>query len=257
MTAGEAMFVKKLVKNDYENMSSDAAAIVAEAIRKKPNLVLGLATGGTPLGMYKELIRMHTEEGLDFSQVTTFNLDEFCGISPDNKHSYRYYMYQNFFNHVNVKPKNIYIPDGKAEDIEEFCREYDRKIEEFGPIDMQILGIGRNGHIGFNEPADRLKVDTHVVTLAEETIRDNGSFFDDPLDMPKKAITMGLGAIMKAKKILLLANGRKKATIMASLLKDRHVTTKLPASFLYLHPDATIIMDREAAGEALERKTAG
>jgi len=257
MTAGEAMFVKKLVKNDYENMSSDAAAIVAEAIRKKPNLVLGLATGGTPLGMYKELIRMHKKEGLDFSQVTTFNLDEFCGISPDNKHSYRYYMCQNFFNHVNVKPENIYIPDGKAEDIEEFCREYDRKIEELGPIDLQILGIGRNGHIGFNEPADRLKVDTHVVTLAEETIRDNGSFLDDPLDMPKKAITMGLGAIMKAKKILLLANGRKKATIMASLLKDRHVTTKLPASFLYLHPDATIIMDREAAGEALERKTAG
>jgi len=249
--------VKTSVAYDYRDMSKMAAKMVADAIRARPNLVLGLATGGTPLGMYKELIRMHAEECLDLSQVTTFNLDEFCGISPDNKHSYHYYMYQNFFNHVNVKPENIYIPDGKAEDTEEFCREYDRKIEELGPIDLQILGICRNGHIGYNKHADRLKVVTHVVTIAEETIQATASFFDNPGDIPKKAITMGLGAIMKAKKILLLANGRKKATIMASLLKDRHVTTKLPASFLYLHPDATIIMDREAAGEALERKTAG
>ena len=155
-------------------------------------------------------------------------------------------MYHNFFNHVNVKPENIYIPDGKAEDIEEFCREYDRRIEELGPIDLQILGIGRNGHIGFNEPADRLKVDTHVVTLAEETIQTTASFFDNPGDVPKKAITMGLGAIMKAKDSS-SCKRKKEGHHNGKPLKDRHVTAKLPASFLYLHPDATIIMDREAA----------
>jgi glucosamine-6-phosphate deaminase len=240
--------VKISIKSDYREMSKEAAGIVADAIRAKPNLVLGLATGSTPLGMYKELIRIHKEEGLDFSQVVTFNLDEFCGVSPNDKQSYHYYMYENLFSHININPQNIHIPDGNVEEAEEFCRIYDKMIEEHGPIDLQVLGIGRNGHIGFNEPADKLAVDTHVTPLAEETRRVISNFFDKWENVPKKAITMGLGAIMKAKKILLLANGKKKVDIMRKFIKDRHVTTKLPASFLHLHPNVTVVMDKEAAG---------
>lgn len=168
--------MKTPVAYDYRDMSKMAAKMVADAIRARPSLVLGLATGSTPLGMYKELIRMHIEEGLDFRRLQPLIWTSFTGYHPTTSTATAITCIITF-NHVNVKPENIYIPDGKAEDIEEFCREYDRRIEELGPIDLQILGIGRNGHIGFNEPADRLKVDTHVVTLAEETIQATASFF--------------------------------------------------------------------------------
>jgi glucosamine-6-phosphate deaminase len=228
-------------------MSKKAAQIIAEEIKKKPNLVLGLATGGTPVGTYRELVKMYKNGEVDFSRVITFNLDEYLGLSPDDERSYHYYMYSNFFNHVNVKPENIHIPNGVAEDIDEECRRYDEAIEKAGGIDLQLLGIGVNGHIGFNEPGDELLTATHVTNLAPDTIKANARFFESIDEVPKKAITVGLGTIMKAKKIILLASGREKAKIMAELLDEDAVSTKVPASFLLLHRDVTIIMDEEAA----------
>lgn len=247
--------MKTVIEETYEEMSRTAARMVAEEIRRKPSLVLGLATGGTPLGMYKELIRMHREEGLDFSEVITFNLDEYYGLSPEDEHSYHYYMHENFFKHINIKPENIHIPSGTATDIDKFCEEYDKEIQRVGGIDLQVLGIGRNGHIGFNEPGDELITETHVTILTEETRMANARFFGNLNNVPQKAVTMGLGTIMKAKKILLLASGREKAVIMAELLSDTSVTTRVPASFLHLHPDTTVIMDREAAMELLAKKS--
>jgi len=237
------------VEKDYSAMSKRAAQIFADEIRRKPNLVIGLATGSTPIGTYQELIRMNKEEGLDFSRVVSFNLDEYYGLTPDNPQSYHYFMFENLFNKINIKKENIHIPDGKASDIENYCREYDRKIESFGGLDLQLLGIGVNGHIGFNEPADKLVSGTHLTDLTEDTIKANSRFFDSPDQVPKKAITMGMGAIMKAKKILLLANGKSKAPIMAKLLSNDYITTEIPASLLKLHPDVTIIMDEEAAAQ--------
>ena len=239
--------MKLLVQKNFEELSKKAAAMIAEEIRRKPDIVLGLATGGTPLGTYKELIRMHKEEGLDFSKVVTFNLDEYYNLSPENDQSYYYYMHENFFNHINMKPQNIHIPDGKARDIEAACREYDKMISEYGGIDLQLLGIGQNGHIGFNEPGDELLVDTHLTELKKNTILVNSRYFASADDVPKKAVTMGLGTIMQAEKILLIANGNKKAKIMNELLGDNTVSTKVPASFLLLHKDLTIIIDEEAA----------
>jgi glucosamine-6-phosphate deaminase len=236
-----------IIARDYEEMSKKAAQIIAEEIKKKPNLVLGLATGGTPVGTYRELVKMYKNGEVDFSRVITFNLDEYLGLSPDDERSYHYYMYSNFFNHVNVKPENIHIPNGVAEDIDEECRRYDEAIEKAGGIDLQLLGIGVNGHIGFNEPGDELLTATHVTNLAPDTIKANARFFESIDEVPKKAITVGLGTIMKAKKIILLASGREKAKIMAELLDEDAVSTKVPASFLLLHRDVTIIMDEEAA----------
>lgn len=239
--------MKLLIQKNFEELSKKAAGIIAEEIRKKPDIVLGLATGGTPLGTYKELIRMHKEEGLDFSRVVTINLDEYYNLSPKNDQSYYYYMHENFFNHININPKNVHIPDGKACDISASCREYDKMISEYGGIDLQLLGIGQNGHIGFNEPGDELLVNTHLTELKENTILANSRYFASADDVPKKAVTMGLGTIMQAKKILLIANGKKKAKIMNELLGESTVSTKVPASFLLLHNDLTIIIDEEAA----------
>jgi len=237
-----------LVK-DYSAMSKKAAQIFADEIRKKPNLVLGLATGSTPIGTYKELIRMHNEEGLDFSQVVSFNLDEYYGLTPDNPQSYNYFMFENLFSKINIQRKNIHIPDGRASDIKSYCEEYDNQIKTYGGIDLQLLGIGVNGHIGFNEPSDELTVGTHLTDLTDDTIKANSRFFDLPDQVPTKAITMGIGTIMKAKKIVLLASGKNKAEIMARLINNNFVTTKIPASLLKLHHDVSIIMDEEAASQ--------
>ncbi|HHX22897.1 MAG TPA: glucosamine-6-phosphate deaminase [Thermoanaerobacterales bacterium] len=235
------------IEKDYSAMSKKAAQIFAESIQEKPNLVLGLATGSTPIGTYKELIRMHREEGLDFSEVITFNLDEYYGLTPNDKQSYNYFMYDNLFNHINIKAENVHIPDGKVSDIEDYCRKYDEEIEKIGGIDIQLLGIGVNGHIGFNEPDAQLIAGTHLTDLTEDTIRANSRFFDSPDQVPTKAITMGLGSIMKAKKIVMLVSGKNKAEIMAKLLNNDTISTMNPASFLLIHPNATIIMDEEAA----------
>ncbi|AEE90665.1 glucosamine-6-phosphate deaminase [Tepidanaerobacter acetatoxydans Re1] len=235
------------IEKDYSAMSKKAAQIFANEIQQKPDLVLGLATGSTPIGTYQELIRMHKEEGLDFSKAVSFNLDEYYGLASDNPQSYNYFMFENLFNHVNIKKENVHIPNGLVSDVETYCKQYDEEIEKYGGIDLQLLGIGVNGHIGFNEPAEELVLGTHLTDLTEDTIKANSRFFDSPEEVPTKAITMGIGSIMKAKKILLLASGKNKAEIMAKLLNSDVVTTKVPASLLMLHPDVTIIMDEEAA----------
>ncbi|NLV76198.1 MAG: glucosamine-6-phosphate deaminase [Tissierellia bacterium] len=238
--------MKVIVKKDYENMSKEAANIIKKEIEKKPDIVLGLATGSTPIGMYEELIRLHKEEGLDFSKVTTFNLDEYVGIDKDHPNSYHYFMKDVFFDHINIDMDNTFIPDGKAEDPESYCKEYDKLIDEKGGVDVQILGIGENGHIAFNEPAEKLNVGTSIVKLTQSTIEANSRFFDSMDEVPKTAITMGIGSIMKAKKIILLANGKKKAKAIKELIKGDKITTYLPASMLLLHSDVTIIVDEEA-----------
>lgn len=239
--------MKLIITENYDELSKRASKIIADEITRKTNAVLGLATGSTPIGTYKELVRLHKEQNLDFSKLVTFNLDEYYGLTPDNPQSYHYFMHENLFDHVNVDPKNIHIPDGTATDIESYCKQYDEEIEKYGGIDLQLLGIGPNGHIGFNEPDEKLMLNTHITDLTEETIKANSRFFDSIDEVPKKAITMGIGSIMRAKKILLLANGKGKAEIMAQLLNESVVSTKIPASLLMLHPDVTIIIDKEAA----------
>lgn len=238
-----------IIENNYESLSKRAADIIRSEIKLNPKMVLGLATGSTPIGAYKELIRMHKEDGLDFSRTMTFNLDEYLNIPYDNPNSYHYFMKDVFFDHININWDNINIPDGNAEDVVKYCKDYDKKIEDVGGIDLQILGIGENGHIAFNEPAIELPLETHITDLTESTIKANSRFFSSIDEVPKKAITMGIGSIMKSKKILLLANGEKKAHIIGELINKKVVTTQIPASLLFLHPDVTLILDRQSAME--------
>lgn len=241
--------MKVLVVKDYEEMSKKTADILIEEIRQKPNIVLGLATGSTPIGTYKELIRCHKEEGLDFSKAKSFNLDEYVGLDGNHPSSYRYFMNEELFNHINIDINNTYVPNGKAENLESYCKEYDKLIDEAGGVDIQILGIGENGHIAFNEPDEALCKGTCITDLTEDTITVNSRFFDNIDEVPKNAITMGIGSILKAKKIILLANGVKKRDAIKKLLEDDKITTYVPASFLLLHPDVTIIVDEEAYGK--------
>ncbi|EMT38609.1 glucosamine-6-phosphate deaminase [Thermoanaerobacter thermohydrosulfuricus] len=238
--------MKVIITVNYDEMSKKAAEIVKKQIKEKHNTVLGLATGSTPLGMYKHLIEIYKRGEIDFSNVITFNLDEYIGLSPDHPQSYHYFMFHNFFNHINIKKENVHIPNGIAEDLEEECRKYEEEIEKAGGIDLQILGIGVNGHIGFNEPEESIETKTHVVTLTEDTINANKRFFKSAEEVPRKAITMGLGSIMKAKKIVLLASGKNKAEAIKETIKGQ-LTTKVPATVLALHPDVIIIIDKEAA----------
>lgn len=238
--------MKLIIKESYEQMSLLAAEIIKECVECKPNIVLGLPTGGTPKGMYKELIRFHKEGGLDFSNVTTFNLDEYVGIGREHPNSYNYFMKNIFFDHVNLKAENTFIPDGKLENIEDYCQVYDDLIEEKGGVDLQILGIGQNGHLAFNEPDNELNIGTSIVDLTQTTIQSNSRFFKSIDEVPKKAITMGIGSIMKARKIILLASGKSKTEIINKLLNTNKLTTKLPASILLLHPNVTIIVDEDA-----------
>ncbi|MCM8784672.1 MAG: glucosamine-6-phosphate deaminase [Candidatus Omnitrophica bacterium] len=246
--------MRVIIKKNYEEMSKEAAKIVKDLIQKKENCVLGLATGSTPVGLYKELIRMHKEEGLDFSKVITFNLDEYYGLSPDHPQSYRYFMDINLFNHINIKKDNTNVPDGKVpiEKIEQYCEWYEDMIKKVGGIDLQVVGIGGDGHIGFNEPGSSLNSRTRLVALDEQTIKDNSRFFDKIEDVPRFAITMGVGTILEAKEIILLANGEKKAEIVAKAIEGP-ITSQISASVLQLHPKVTIILDEEAASK-LKRK---
>ncbi len=237
-----------IVLPNYEEMSKAAAREVARVLNTKPNAVLGLATGSTPLGLYRELIRMHKEEGLDFSQVTTFNLDEYVGLSKDHPQSYHYFMHENLFNHINVPPQNIYIPSGTTDNYEAFCRWYEQRIRDCGGIDLQVLGIGSDGHIAFNEPGSSLGSRTRIKTLAKQTIEDNARFFDRPEDVPVYAITMGVGTILEARKLILLANGKNKAPAVAAAIEGP-VTSMITASALQLHRDAMFFLDEEAASE--------
>ena len=245
--------MRVIITNSYDEMSKEAAKIVAGQIYLKPDSVLGLATGSTPLQMYKKLIAVHEMVGLDFSQVTSFNLDEYIGMSPNNPQSYHYFMKHNFFDFINIKPENIFIPDGMAEDIEAEGKHYDALIEEKGGIDLQILGIGRNAHIGFNEPDIKFEATTHKVKLDDETIEANSRFFENEADVPRYAISMGIKTIMLAKKVVLLASGSNKAEAVYNAVYGS-ISPSAPASILQLHRDVTVIVDKEA-GALLQKHT--
>src|SRR5471030_2707007 len=200
-----------LIRDNAETGCVLGANIIARVVREKPNAVLGLATGRTPLRLYQELIRLHRNEGLDFSRVTTFNLDEYVGLPADHDHSYRWFMRENLFRHLNIDQQRTHVPDCTAADLHAECRDYEKKIEAAGGIDLQLLGLGRNGHIGFNEPTGSLRSRTWVKILSEQTLRDNSAVFGSLDDMPKHALTMGIGTILDAKRCLLLAFGPPKA----------------------------------------------
>ena len=223
-----------------------AARHVARIVREKPDAVLGLATGSTPLPMYRELIRMHREQGLDFSGVTTFNLDEYVGLAAEHPASYHAFMWENFFSHVNVARERIHIPDGMSRHVPAFCRKYEDEIQAVGGIDLQVLGIGGDGHIGFNEPSSSLASRTRIKTLTAQTRRDNAAFFATPEDVPVHVITMGVGTIMDARQVLLLAFGERKAQAIVEAVEGP-ITAMNPASILQMHPVAKCVVDEPAA----------
>src|SRR2546428_4732714 len=235
-----------IIQRDYEQMSKTAAQIVVEVLNTKPNAVLGMATGSTPLGLYQELVRLHKEEQLDFSRVTTFNLDEYVGLPVNHPQSYHYFMHEHFFQHVNIPRHNINIPSGTTSNYPAFCQWYEKRIAECGGIDLQILGIGSDGHIAFNEPGSSLSSRTRLKTLSKQTIDDNARFFQRRERVPVYAITMGVGTILDAHKLVLVASGSSKAKAVAQAVEGPGaslVTARGPQ----LHPDANGIVGGAAA----------
>lgn len=229
---------------NYEQLSVAAANIIAAQVILKPNSVLGLATGSSPVGAYKELIKKYENGELDFSAVTSVNLDEYIGLDGDNDQSYRYFMNTNLFNHVNIDKSKTFVPSGIATDVEKECKDYDDNIARLGGIDLQLLGIGLDGHIGFNEPDEFFTKATHKVTLDESTIEANARFFESIDDVPRAAVTMGMGGIMGAKKVLLIANGESKKEIIEKAFFGP-IDPKVPASILQLHSDLTVIYSKK------------
>lgn len=241
-----------IVKPSYEEMSRAAAQEVVTLLNAKPDAVIGMATGSTPLGMYQELVRLHREEGLDFSQVRTFNLDEYVGLPIDHPQSYHYFMHENLFRHINIPPQNIHIPSGTTGNYRAFCDWFEQQIEACGGIDLQVLGIGSDGHIAFNEPTSSLGSRTRLKTLAKPTIDDNARFFERREDVPIYAITMGVGTILEARRVIILANGPHKANAIAQAIEGP-VTSMITASALQLHPITRVFLDAEAATELTMR----
>ena len=233
---------------DYEDVSRKAANIIFSVITEKPDCVMGLATGSSPLGIYKELVRHYQEGDLDFSRVTTVNLDEYRGLDREDPQSYAYYMRENFFSKVNIRLGKTFLPDGTQEDRQKACEEYDQILSQAGQQDIQLLGIGQDGHIGFNEPADHFPKGTHCVDLAESTIEANARFFEGQDQVPTQAYTMGIQSIMSAKRILMVANGKEKARILKQAFQGP-VTPQVPASILQLHPQVILVADEEALSE--------
>ena len=240
--------MRVVIKNTYDEMSKEAGLIVKEQLLKKRNLVLGLATGSTPIGLYKEMIRMHKEEGLDFSKVVTFNLDEYYGLGHDHPQGYYYFMYQNLFKDLNINLKNVHVPSGTVplDEVDRFCEWYEKEMKKVGGIDLQVLGIGRDGHIGFNEPGSSLASRTRIKTLTEETLQDNTRFFKSMDEVPKYAITMGVGTVMDAKMCILMANGANKAEVFAKAVEGP-VTSQVTASVLQFHKNTVAIVEKEAS----------
>ena len=235
------------VKN-YDEMSKKAAAVIAAQIVAKPDSVLGLATGSTPIGTYQYLVKKYQERELDFSGIKTANLDEYKGLTKENDQSYYYFMNTNLFQHVNIDMNNTNIPNGMAEDADAECSRYEEVIKELGGVDLQLLGLGHDGHIGFNEPEDHFAKQTHCVDLTEMTIEANKRFFASADDVPKQAFTMGIGTIMRARKVLMIVSGKDKAAILKEALYGP-VTPQVPASILQFHPDAIVIADEDALSE--------
>ncbi len=231
----------KLIETaSYEKLSRSAANLISAQVILKPDSVLGLATGSSPLGTYRQLITWYEKGDVDFDKVISINLDEYVGLSPKDTQSYRHFMNENFFDHINIRPENTFVPDGCAKNLDAACKAYDAHIEAVGGIDLQLLGIGLDGHIGFNEPDDVFVKNTHVVTLDPSTIRANARFFEKEEQVPRRAITMGMVSIMQAKKIVLIANGAAKRDILEKAFFGP-ITPRIPASILQLHPDITVI----------------
>jgi len=242
--------MKIYVADDYKGMSRKAASIIASQVTLKADSVLGLATGSTPIGMYEQLVEWYKAGDLDFSAVKTVNLDEYVGLAPDHDQSYRYFMNDNLFNHVNIDKANTHVPNGLAADPAAECERYDRVVEEMGGVDIQVLGMGHNGHIGFNEPSDHFPLGTNLVDLQESTINANARFFASKDEVPKQAMTMGIRTIMMAKKILVVVNGEGKADIVKKAFTGP-VTPEVPASVLQLHPDVVLVGDKAALSKIL------
>lgn len=235
-----------VIRKDYAALCAEAARLVADAIRRKPDLVLGLATGRTPVGLYERLVCMHRHEGLDFSRVRTFNLDEYIGLGPDHPQGFHHFLRVHLLDHVNIARENIHSLVGLMHDVDRYCEVYEQKISAAGGIDIQIVGIGRNGHLGLNEPGSSLGSRTRPKTLAETTLADHRKAFSKAADVPRFCVTMGLGTIMEAKRILLLASGRAKAAIVKKAVEGP-ITASVPATVLQTHPRASAILDRAAA----------
>lgn len=238
--------MRVVVLPDPESVAVFASLEIARQVISNPRSVLGLATGGTPLGAYRQLIDLHREKGFSFSNVTTFNLDEYVGLSPDQPESYRFFMNANLFQHLDIPMEQTHVPRGDARDLRSECEKYELKLEIAGGIDIQLLGVGTDGHIGFNEPGSSLASRTRIKSLTESTRRDNTRFFSCPNDVPSTAITMGVGTILDAKRILLLATGRSKAEAIQAAIEGP-ITSFVPASALQLHADVTIVIDSDAA----------
>ncbi|MGE6630174.1 glucosamine-6-phosphate deaminase [Bacillus sp. NPDC077027] len=230
---------------DSQHVSKEAASIIAKTIHEKPNAVLGLATGGTPIGTYQELIHLHQEKGLSFRQIKTVNLDEYVGLDSDHANSYMTYMKEHLFDHIDIPRENYHLPNGSASDLAGECLRYEHFIQSLGGVDIQLLGIGQNGHIGFNEPGTPFSSKTHVVALDENTRQANARYFSSIHDVPKKAVTMGIQSILSSKKILLLATGKSKAEVI-KYLEHAEVHPDFPASALKLHQNVTVLIDQEA-----------
>lgn len=240
-----------IIQPNQETAAALVARIVARELRANPHLVLGLATGKTMECVYRHLVRLHREERLDFSLCSTFNLDEYVGLFPSDPNSYRHYMDQHLFRQVNIDPRNTHLPNGLASDLDSECRQYEALIQRFGGIDLQLLGIGQAGHIGFNEPLSALRSRTRVKALTPTTLKQNASAFGGEDKMPRRAITMGVGTILEARRCLLLATGTAKAAVIAQAVEGP-ITSMVTASALQLHPRCTVIVDQAAAGKLTE-----
>ncbi|WP_079479113.1 glucosamine-6-phosphate deaminase [Halobacillus salinus] len=242
-----------IVTENKKELSQKACSIFESQVRDNPKSVLGLATGSTPTGTYEELIEGYSHGNADYENVKTINLDEYVGLGGDHPQSYRTFMEENLFRHVNIQQENTFIPDGTASELQKECLRYEEVIENIGPPDIQLLGIGENGHIGFNEPGSSFDTETHVVELAASTREANARFFDSIEDVPKQAVTMGIRSILKSKRIVLLASGERKARAIEQLLTGE-ITEDFPASALKRHDNVTLIVDKEAYQYAALRR---
>lgn len=238
--------MKIIIAKDYNDMSQKAAQQIMSQVTFKEDSILGLATGSSPLGTYKKLIEFYQAGLIDFSKATSFNLDEYLGVPPDNPQSYRFFMEDNLLNHINIPKERTFVPNGMATDVQKECDSYEEQIKSYGGVDLQLLGIGHNGHVGFNEPSTYFTPPTHQITLKEETIRANARFFNSIEEVPTQAVTMGIQTIMSARKVLLVASGKEKAGTIQKTLQGK-IDPQVPASILQLHPDCTFILDPEAA----------
>jgi len=242
-----------ILKRDAGEVSHQAAQLVAGAVRRKPALVLGLATGSTMIGVYQQLVQLHRQGALDFSRVVTFNLDEYLGLPAAHPQSFHHFMQEHLFAHVNISPRNVHIPDGTIHgNYDQYCASYEETIRAAGGIDIQLLGIGRNGHIGFNEPTSSIASRTRLKVLSKETLDDNSKFFSPGEEHPRCAITMGIGSILDARKVLLIATGASKAAAVAKSIEGP-ITSAVSASALQLHPDVTFIVDEAASSQLTQR----